>query len=94
MTNQKVINHHKVKHLKNKMKITSLNPYLDKKEEISDSKSSMPKDNLFTIQIIIMESLKVLHGRRQNKKNTKIKNLFNINFVKSILLLGRINKQR
>lgn len=92
MKSQKVMNHLQANNLKNKMKITSLNLYQDKKEEILDSKSLMLKDNLYIILIIIMENRKAHLGQRQKKKNIKVKNSWNINFVKSILLSNKTKK--
>lgn len=74
MTNLRVINHLLVDNLRNKTKITSLNLYRDKKEEILDSKSLKLKDNSFTILTIIMGKQKVLLGQHLNKKNIKMRN--------------------
>jgi len=71
----KVMNHLQVNNPKNKTKITSLNLYLVKKEEILDSKLSKLKDNSFTILTIITARQKVQLGQHLNNKNIKIRNL-------------------
>jgi hypothetical protein len=85
MKNLKAINLHQVNNLNNKIKIITLNLYLDKKEEILDLKSVKIKDNSFIILILIKLNLKVHHGSFRNNKNMAINNLLSMNFVKSIL---------
>ena len=87
------MNHLLVDNLRNKTKITSLNLYRDKKEEILDSKLLKLKDNSFTILTIIMGKQKVPLGQHLNKKNIKMKNLYNMNFVKSIPLSDKTKKR-
>jgi len=85
MKNQKAINLHKGNNLNNKIKIITLNLYLDKKEGILDLKSAKIKDNSFIILILIKLNLKAHHGSFRNNKSMAINNLLSMNFVKSIL---------
>ena len=59
--------------------------YQDKKEEILDFQYVYQMHSLIIILIIIMVKINHLLGLFQKTKNIKMKRLFNIKFVQSIL---------